>query len=124
MFPNKKILTVKDNIFRFNDSIVFFVDTSNIDITNDFVKDQFNCIEFKKLYIVFIDLFDELSSEYTSGNNRLLVLNKIKSNFDFKFDDFRHNFFSELSENEVIKYGGLVFLNKILPYWDIEHLNC
>jgi hypothetical protein len=69
-------------------------------------------------------LFHQSSFEYTSVNNRLLILNKIKTDFDFKFDDFRHNFFSELSVNEAIMYNDLIFINKILPFWDIEHINC
>jgi hypothetical protein len=124
LMPNENIVIINDYIFRFDNSIIFFINSSNINFTNDYIKEQYNNAKFTKLYVIFCDLFHQSSFEYTSVNNRLLILNKIKTDFDFKFDDFRHNFFSELSVNEAIMYNDLIFINKILPFWDIEHINC
>lgn len=75
-----------------------------------------------KIYFVFVDLFHTLALQYSEPkNNRLLTINEIKQDYDLKFDAFRYNFFSQLSEDQAIKYSKVMLLSKIIPFWDIEH---
>ncbi len=68
---------------------------------------------------ILIDLNHEKHKLYLK-EDKLAVLQKIKKDFDFKFDAFRHLFFKNLESVETIKYSNLKFIGIILPYWEIE----
>ncbi len=124
LFKNDNIRIINQSVFRSNNNIIFLLTQNNVSIPCQDVKDFYRNEKFDKLFVVFIDLFNDICANYIASNNRLLVVNEIKNDYDFKFNVFRHDFFSTLSESEVAIYGDLIFLNKIIPYWEIEHLNC
>lgn len=124
LFKNDVIRTINQSVFRSSNNIIFLSTQDNISIVSQDIKDFYTSEKFDKLYVVFIDLFNNIGANYIASNNRLLVVNEIKNDYDFKFNVFRHGFFSTLTESEVAIYGDLIFLNKIIPYWEVEHLNC
>jgi len=124
LFKDDAIREINQSVYRYKKNIIFFTADDFINISHNEVKDLFQSENFEKLYVVFVDLFNNISEKYTIANDRLLVLNTIKNDYDFKFNIFRHDFFSNLTKDEVINYGNLAFIAKIVPYWDIEHLNC
>jgi hypothetical protein len=104
------ILLLADKITLSSDKLIDIIESQKDDI--------------RQIFFVFIDLFNNLALEYSNlNNNRLVTVSKIKHEFDLKFDVFRHNFFSNLSADKAIKYSSLMLICKIIPFWDIEHIN-
>lgn len=77
-------------------------------------------IEF--VYLVFVDLYHEEKKEYSSGRDRLLVLQDIKLKIDFQVNKFRHGFFSALSTEEAARFKNLKIISFIVPYWEYESM--
>lgn len=126
LFPATEVIESPSGIFRFdnNNIVAVFIESNEIEIQKDKIVEIYSSGSFENLFVVLIDLFNDISIQYESENNRLLVVNKIKNDYDFKFNKFRHEFFSNLSIEEVPIYGNLCFVSKLVPFWDIEHLGC
>lgn len=54
--------------------------------------------------------------------DRLVVLEAIKNDFDFKFDQCRYDFFKSLSQAEALSLKDLKFVSVIKPYWEFESI--
>lgn len=90
-----------------------------------------NIIELKKLIDkyqpnkvkhFYLDIRHKNYENYIKKPDRLYVLETIKNDVDFQFDKFRHNFFSTLNEQDIIKYKKLKMVCKIYPFWELESL--
>ncbi len=77
--------------------------------------------------IVFYDFNHELFDSYDTHIDKLLGLDEVRRDFDFKFDKFRHDFFtSPYVEQELKKRNFDLFNLKIIgivyPYWKLEEV--
>lgn len=109
----------------------FFIDGNKMykliekfdDLTPEIVLEALNNhlnIEF--VYLVFVDLYYEEKEEYSSGRDKLLVLQDIKLKIDFQFNKFRHDFFSNLTLENAAKFENLKIASIIVPYWEYESI--
>lgn len=51
---------------------------------------------------------------------KLKVLEQIKNDFDFRFDQYRYKVFKNLDKADAEKYQDLKFVSIIKPYWELE----
>lgn len=121
----KSIVLLEDSIFISDTNIYINVlDHSKIFNVNSFIVKIKNMVaknNIKGVYFFCYDLESSISEQYLKeGSDKLKVLEKIKNDFDFKFDCFRNLFFSNLSDEETIQFSELYFINKIIPYWIFE----
>ena len=121
LYPEAVISKNDPDIFQLgNDGIIFLRD-DNIAFQSDRLKKFFSNGGECRLYVVLVDLFNNKSERYCIENKRLITANDIKNDYDFKFDAFRHNFFSNLTVTEVEQFGNLIFISKLIPFWDLEN---
>lgn len=52
--------------------------------------------------------------------DRLVILEAIKNDYDFRFDRLRYDFFKSLSDDEALSFKDLRFVSMIKPYWEFE----
>lgn len=77
----------------------------------------------ESVYFIFVDLFFDRSRYSNKSNkfNRLLVLNDIKNEIEFVFDNFRGEFFSGLTtQNDINRSNSIAFICTIIPFWELE----
>jgi len=100
--------------------LIFIEKDFNLDTTE--LKKTIKTHKFQIINFIFIDLkFDE-GKMYQKGNDRLQVLNKIKTKMELKFNGFRHKFFSNPKAHETLDFKDLKFVLVVKPYWEIEFL--
>lgn len=110
-----------DGIYPFGNNAVIFLTTDEIEFPADKIKNYFVNGGENRLYVVLVDLYNLKSARYSKETNRLKIANDIKTDYDFKFNDFRHDFFSKLEPEEVGTFGRLIFISKLIPFWELEY---
>ncbi len=109
------------DIYALGHDAVIFIPLNEIDFDSSKIKSFFHEGGERKLYVVLVDLFNDKSIDYSKQRNRIITAGNIKKDYDFKFNNFRHDFFSKLSDIEVPIFGNLIFISKVIPFWDLEN---
>lgn len=124
----KELIKVEDGFFCSKQKTYIFINNlkdTKFGISFDDLKRVVINNNSNKVCFVFMDTEHECYEDYCKVNiDKMKVLDIIKNDFDFKFDKFRHLFFSSLDEKEVVKFNNLKFMNIIKPYWEIEACLC
>jgi len=117
-----KVEELSFNYYKSGSTIFKIVKESSKDdfgLRFDELKELIDTEKTNKVCFLFLDILHDLYDKYME-NDKMLVLEEIKNDFDFKFDNFRYRFFSSLTEKEVLKYKRLKFISIVKPYWEIE----
>jgi hypothetical protein len=109
--------------FKRRDCMFFLLKSNEINTEVLWLLNEIKSTNTKKVFFIWFDIFSNLADDYYKTKiNRLLTLDKIKHQFDFMFDSYRYNFFSGLDESNSIMLSQVMFISKIIPFWEIEHL--
>lgn len=113
---------IKDNLYLRNDNLYIFNNSNEINCNIADLKVIIKSFKVTIINFIFIDLFhdDHINYHDKEDLDRLSILENIKNDFDFKFDKFRYNFFTDLTEDEAELYQNLKFVSIIKPYWELE----
>ena len=88
----------------------------NISNLKSIIKNNNVCV----INFVFIDIKFDNGKMYKVGNDRLVVLNKIKTSMELRFNRFRHKFFSNPKPSEMLDFSDIKFVLIVKPYWEVE----
>lgn len=87
---------------------------NNIDLLN----------ENKEVLEKALDMFNLKKEDIVKSEKaqieKLKVLERIKNDFDFRFDHYRYKVFKNLDKADAEKYQDLKFVSIIKPYWELE----
>lgn len=115
--PDLGYYKLEDNLYTY----VKMIDDVCFGLCFLVLKDLIIKNKIKKVHFILLDLNHKYFNDYLNPNNqKLVVLDRIKRDFDFKFDKFRDNFFSSLNAQEVVAYEKIKFKSTLKPYWQIE----
>lgn len=113
--------SLKNDFFICDQNIIHrIVLTDNIDKDVQTLKDAIDETNANMVCFYFVDLFNNLHEKYFTNEDKLLTLEKIKIDYDFKFNKFRHLLFSKLSQDEALKFSQLKLTCQVKPYWELE----
>ncbi|REE24713.1 calcineurin-like phosphoesterase family protein [Winogradskyella pacifica] len=124
---HKKVINLDSGYYKYKKSLYMVIDDfqNNNFQNNDFgicfdkLKEKIEEVGLNKVYFLAKDSAHPLFDNYIN-ESKMVVIEKIKIDFDFKFDNFRNNFFSSLCQDEAEKYIKLKFIGIVKPYWVTE----
>lgn len=116
----------KEELFLFMQSIDEFTKKElQKRLINKLIKTLDIHTKIDKVCFILVDLFldkGEYSKDIYLDTDKMAVLNKLKEKVDFNFDLFRHEFFSNLNRNQIIKFSNLSLKCILLPYFEVEYI--
>lgn len=144
-----KIERINSNLFLVKKKIIIFNTENQINVDLADLKDIIVEHDVETVQFLFVDIVNPMHIFYLSDTDfkaesktvadlkalyslagierhksmdRLVVLDAIKNDFDFRFDQLRYEFFKGLSETEALMLRDLKFVSVIKPYWEFESL--
>lgn len=119
---HKKVINLDSGYYKYKKNLYMVIDdfqNNDFGICFDKLKEKIEEVGLNKVYFLAKDSAHPLFDNYIN-ESKMVVIEKIKIDFDFKFDKFRNNFFSSLCQDEAEKYIKLKFIGIVKPYWITE----
>lgn len=130
-FDNQDNFSKKYSCFKEKDSSTLYIYITKI-LIDDANESIIPIIKLKQyildqnidtIYFVSIDIhYLNKENSYSEKRDRFEVLNSIKTDIEFEFNQFKCLFFSKINDKEVTSLKEIKFALIIKPYWEIEFL--